>query len=81
MHMGRLKTGLQMVAESEQGAPRMERASPTAVDRDGSFYHATCWTFSWGPAWDWKGSTYMETRHQAANGWLKVNVSHKTGVC
>ncbi len=36
---------------------------------------------SWGPAWDWKGSTYMETRHQAANGWPKVNVSHKTGVC
>jgi hypothetical protein len=39
------------------------------------------WTFSWGPAWDWKGSTYVEAQHGAAKGQPKVNGGDMTGVC
>jgi hypothetical protein len=41
----------------------------------------TRWTPRWGPAWDWKGSTYMEAQHWAANGRPKVKGGHMTGAC
>ncbi len=36
---------------------------------------------SLGPAWDWKGRTYMKAQHRATNGWPKVNGGHATGAC
>ncbi len=47
--------------------------SPTAVHRDKQIYFIARWTLRWGPAWDWKGSTYVEAQHQTANGRPKVN--------
>jgi hypothetical protein len=81
VHVGRLETGPQTAAVSEWGTKRLERASPTAVHREGSLYCAARWILGWGPAWACWWDTYMETRHRAADGQPKINGGHATGAC
>ncbi len=55
------------------GASQLERVEPHGGSPGQENYFMARWTFRWEPAWDWKGSTYVEAQHWAANGQLKVN--------
>ncbi len=41
-------------------ASRLERAEPHGGSPRRQISSTACWTFCWGPMWDWKGSTYLE---------------------
>ncbi len=38
------------------GASRLERAEPHGGSPGWQLYLTACWTYHWGPAWDWKGA-------------------------
>jgi hypothetical protein len=40
-----------------------------------------CWTLSWGPTWDRKGCTYMESKHLAADWVTESEWGHATEAC
>ncbi len=44
------------------GASRLVRAGPPSGSPGWQLYLIAHWTLCWGPAWDWKGSTYVEAQ-------------------
>jgi hypothetical protein len=73
VHVGRTWNWALNCGRKRMGASRLEHSEPHGCSPGWLSSFTARWTFSWGLAWDYKGSKYMKAQHWAGG--------HATGAC